>query len=57
MLRLHVFDSPGINQAGSIGDVLFCGNMADIGEFLSKNMGSCIEEILFATYFRQMIPF
>ena len=41
-----VFDSLGVNQGGSASDVLFRRYMADIGEYLNKSFGVCIEEII-----------
>ena len=45
-LRPCVFDSLGVNQGGIASNVLFLCYMADPGEYLNKNVGVSIEDII-----------
>ena len=42
----RVFDTLGVNQGGSSSDILFRRYMADLGDYLFKNFGICVEEII-----------
>ena len=45
-LSPRILDELGVNQGGSTSDIFFRRYMADLGDYLTENIGICIEDMI-----------